>query len=93
VINFYETLILIALGGIFFSLITVTLVYYHWKERIIFLYSKLHSLEKEIMRHEISLEMAEMLPLPWEFEDQEPPPSPRTDSEGRDNILYLVEKD
>ena len=65
-------------------------IFYAKKQRSS-LYAKIWNIENEMTRHTISLEMNDMLPLPWEIEEDEPPNREKKANEGT-NIVYLHEE-
>ena len=76
-----------------FIVVTATLMYHNLKEKIIFLHRKLHQLEISAYRHEVALEIEEILPLPWEIDDieRESVSAPSNIKDG--NVIYLNTKD
>ena len=82
----------ILFGGMFIF-VTAALMYHNLKEKIIFLHRKLHQLEISTYRHEMALEIEEILPLPWEIDgsERENLSTPSSTKDG--NVIYLNKKD
>jgi len=64
---------------------------FYAKKQISFLYAKIWNMENEMNRHAISLEMNDMLPLPWEIEEDERVNGEKKANKGA-NIVYLHEE-
>ena len=82
----------ILFGGMFIFM-TAMLMYHNLRKKIIFLHSKLHQLEMSTYRHEMALEIEEILPLPWEVDDTERANLSASSNVKDGNVIYLNKKD
>ena len=80
--------------GFFINIAAVTsagIWVFYTKRQMSFLYAKMWNMNNEINRHTISLEMNDMLPLPWEVEEDESPYREKR-GDNNTNVIYLHEE-